>query len=156
STRSKARTGMRPSARRDGASSRRSAIGSPAAPITAGFTGASCRKRRRRSPDEPRLPHMRIVRDSEFPQLCDIAPARPPSFFSLPEWYAIVARHGLETGLQARGFADDANRAALICAVPSEGPAREIRSCINPYTCEYDWLGASAEAVRVTMRALAR
>src|SRR5689334_11270526 len=99
---------------------------------------------------------MRILRVSEFADLKDVAGSPAPSFFSLPEWYALVARHGLETGWQARAFADDAGRVALVCAVPADGQAREVRSCINPYTCEYDWLGGSPDAVRATTAQLAR
>lgn len=99
---------------------------------------------------------MRILRDSEFARLKDITPSPGRSFFSLPEWYTLVAGHGLEKDWRACAYVDDANRAALVCAVPSGGPAREIRGCINPYTCEYEWLGSSADAVRATAAALAR
>jgi hypothetical protein len=99
---------------------------------------------------------MRILRDSEFAELRDVAGSPAPSFFSLPQWYALLARHGLEKGWQARAYADDAGRAALVCAVPADGQAREVRGCINPYTCEYDWLGGSPDAVRATAAAMAR
>jgi hypothetical protein len=99
---------------------------------------------------------MRIIPDSEFAALRDIAGSPPPGFFSLPEWYDLVAKYGLERSWQARAYADDAGKAALVCAVAKDGSAREIRSCINPYTCEYDWLGGSPEAVRATAAALAK
>ena len=99
---------------------------------------------------------MRILSAGEFAQLKGIPEGPHQSFFSLPEWYGIVARHGLEPSWRAQAYADDAGRAALVCTVASNGDAREIRSCINPYTCEYDWLGNSFDGIRLTAADMAR
>ena len=99
---------------------------------------------------------MRILGASEFAKLKDVVEGPHQSFFSRPEWYELVARYGLDPGWRAQAYADDAGGAALVCAVGADGDARELRGCITPYTCEYDWLGASSEAVRATAAALAR
>jgi len=111
----------------------------------------------RRLPDEPRaVLRMRILRDRDLDQLKDAAGRLAPSFFSLPEWFVLIAQHGLEPGWQVQAYADEAGRAALVCVVSTDGEPREIRACINPYTCAYDWLGDSAQAVRATAAAMAR
>ncbi len=84
-----------------------------------------------------------------------------PSFFSLPEWFQLVARHGLEQGWRARLFAGEDGRAGLVCAVPANGMADEIRGCCNVYSCEYGFLGDngredSPRAIRELMAAVAR
>jgi hypothetical protein len=99
---------------------------------------------------------MRILRAGEFSQLKDIAAGPLTSFFSLPQWYDLAARHGLEPGWRAQAYVDDADKAALVCAVTVDGGLREIRGCINPYTCEYDWLGTSFDAVQATAAAMGR
>lgn len=99
---------------------------------------------------------MRILSAGEFAQLKGIPEGPHRSFFSLAEWYGIVARYGLDPSRRAQAYAADAGGAALVCEVAGNGEAREIRSCINPYSCEYDWLGASFDAIRATAAAIAR
>jgi hypothetical protein len=89
---------------------------------------------------------MRTDDDTEFKVLASLSGEPPESFFALPQWYEIVAQHGLETGWRARLYADDDLRAALVCAVPASGGAREIRGCCNAYSCEYGFLTAGPAA----------
>ena len=78
------------------------------------------------------------------------------SFFSLPEWYDLVVRHGLEP--QWRPFLYYSGGAALIGCVPASGRAREIRGCCNVYTIEHSILARESAAgeVRQLVAALAR
>jgi hypothetical protein len=68
------------------------------------------------------------------------------SFFNLPEWYDIVARHGLEPGWTPRLYAS--SDAALVgCAADNENGG-EIRGCCNMYTIDHSVLAASASDLR--------
>ena len=64
------------------------------------------------------------------------------SFFNLPEWYDIVARHGLERGWTPRLYVS--RGAAFIGCVAQSETGGEIRGCCNMYTIDHAVLAASA------------
>ncbi len=64
------------------------------------------------------------------------------SFFNLPEWYDIVARHGLEPGWSPRLYVSGG--AGLIGCVAQGEDGGEIRGCCNMYTIDHAVLAASA------------
>ena len=68
------------------------------------------------------------------------------SFFNLPEWYDIVARHGLEPGWTPRLYGSD--EAVLIASVAKAEHGGEIRGCGNMYTIDHSVLAGSASGVR--------
>jgi hypothetical protein len=67
------------------------------------------------------------------------------SFFNLPEWYDIVARHGLESGWAPRLYAS--NEAVFIGSVAKAENGGEIRGCCNMYTIDHCVLAVSAPVV---------
>jgi hypothetical protein len=77
------------------------------------------------------------------------------SFFNLPEWYALVAQHGLKSG-SAAGFvlADDTRVGLAFSRLPRD---HVLRSCTNLYTCEFAVQGAclAKDSVAKFARALA-
>jgi hypothetical protein len=82
------------------------------------------------------------------------AAAAERSFFNLPEWYDLVARHGLEPGWRTRLYVSD--QAALVTCVPAAGSSREIRGCSNMYTIEHSPLGPADGNVRQLVADIAR
>ncbi len=76
------------------------------------------------------------------------------SFFNLPEWYDIVARHGLEPGWTPRLYAS--NEALLIGSIAKAEDGREIRGCCNMYTIDHSVLAVSASSVRQLFAEIAR
>ena len=87
---------------------------------------------------------MKIVDDPKFDDLPSdlgrlFAAGAKKSFFSLPGWYEVVAKHGVEKDWQPRIYASE--HAALLCCVPRLGRPREIHGCCNMYTTEHSILG---------------
>ena len=78
------------------------------------------------------------------------------SFFNLPEWYDLVARHGLEPEWRPRLYYSGG--AALVGCVPASGRGREIRALCNMYTIEHSILARenAQSEVRELVAALAR
>lgn len=68
-------------------------------------------------------------------------------FFSLPGWYKLIAQCGLAPGAQTVLAVDPSHQLALACCRTRGG--RELRSCTNLYTCEFDLLGGSENALAV-------
>jgi hypothetical protein len=104
---------------------------------------------------------MKILDAPDFLDLPDeagglFAVGAQTSFFSLPEWYDLLARHGLEPEWRPRLYYSGG--AALIGCVPASGRPREIRGCCNSYTTEHSILARqNAESeVRQLVAALAR
>jgi GNAT acetyltransferase-like protein len=82
---------------------------------------------------------MNIVDSPDFGHLPEqalqlFAGAAESSFFNLPEWYGILAGHGLDPGWRVRLYLRDG--AGLIASVHGDAP-RDIRSCCTPYTTEH-------------------
>ena len=102
---------------------------------------------------------MKIYNLANFSNLPDglralFAAGAEESFFNLPEWYDIVARHGLEPGWTPRLYAS--GEAALIACVAQGENGGEIRGCCNMYTIDHSVLAVSASGVRQLFTDLAR
>jgi hypothetical protein len=76
------------------------------------------------------------------------------SFFNLPEWYDIVARHGLEPGWTPRLYASP--DAALIGCVAENENGGDIRGCCNMYTIDHALLTVPPPNVRQLFTDIAR
>jgi len=68
-------------------------------------------------------------------------------FFNQPGWYKLVAQHGLATGAQTVLAVDHSDQLALACCRTRGG--RELRSCTNLYTCEFDLMGGRENTLAV-------
>ncbi len=76
------------------------------------------------------------------------AEAGERSFFSLPGWYEILARHGTKAGVQSRLYVDAGGSAALACQGSVDGQdkdGRRLRSLSSYYSCEHAVLHGAAE-----------
>lgn len=93
---------------------------------------------------------------SNVPQELDglFAAGAEESFFNLPEWYDIVARHGLERGWTPRLYAS--GEALLIGSIAKAEQGGEIRGCCNMYTIDHSVLAVSASSVRQLFAEIAR
>jgi hypothetical protein len=85
---------------------------------------------------------MRILFDPDFGTLPAAASdllndAGQKSFFSLPEWYWLVARFGLADGWRPLLVANEEFSAAMVLQVRNRFLGSDWRSCVNPYTCEH-------------------
>lgn len=93
---------------------------------------------------------MKIYDNPEFdalaPEVRRLFAAGPSdSFFNLPEWYRLVAVHGLEPGWGIRVYAAD--EAALIARVRTVGRRSEIHSACNMYSIDHAILSADSGQV---------
>jgi hypothetical protein len=89
---------------------------------------------------EPGCPIMIVIDRPDFANLPDdyrnvLETGAEQSFFSLPAWYDIVARHGLEPQWKPLIYAEGG--AALVVYAAAEDTGRELRSCCNMYTVEH-------------------
>lgn len=88
-----------------------------------------------RNPDFRRLPN----------ELAAIfAQQASESFFDLPGWYDVVARHGVSEGTEIRIYADDSRKPsiALVLRAGANERDRRLASLANLYTIEHSALAA--------------
>ena len=65
--------------------------------------------------------------------------AAEDSFFALPEWYDLIARHGLPEGAEIRVYTDERPRSATVLLLCTDTPKRErlLMSLANAYSVEH-------------------
>jgi hypothetical protein len=61
------------------------------------------------------------------------------SFFSLPGWYDLMARHGVAEGAEIRAYADErpASATAILVQTVMEDPGRSLASLTNAHSLEH-------------------
>lgn len=66
----------------------------------------------------------------------------PESFFRLPAWYDLVARHGVSPGAQTRVYTDERACSATAVVLQTSGPghARRLESLTNAHSLEHGLL----------------
>jgi hypothetical protein len=105
---------------------------------------------------------MTVYEDPDFRRLPPavaglFAQAGEGSFFALPAWYDVLARHGLAAGAKTRLYVegDGVGKAALLCQqLPELGERRRLRSLSSFYSCEHAVLLADTADVDVALRGI--
>lgn len=78
------------------------------------------------------------------------------SFFSLPGWYDLMARHGVPEGTEIRVYADErpASATAILVQTVVEDPARSLASLTNAHSLEHDVLCPTRSDARAGLAAV--
>ena len=94
---------------------------------------------------------MPVYRNPDFRRLPDgldaiFAAAADDSFFALPGWYDLMARHGVPPATETRIYSDErtGSAAALVLQVVDSGSGRRLASLTNAYSVEHGVLCAPA------------
>ncbi|MBV9375775.1 MAG: GNAT family N-acetyltransferase [Alphaproteobacteria bacterium] len=80
----------------------------------------------------------------------------PESFFQLPAWYDLVARHGVPSGAEIRVYTDErpGSATAVVLQAPKPGYARRLESLTNAHSLEHGLLCRSATDLQNSLPAI--
>jgi hypothetical protein len=78
------------------------------------------------------------------------------SFFALPPWYDLMARHGVPAGTEIRAYADQrpASATALLLQTAAGETERSLASLTNPHSLEHGILHAPGVDLRAGLAAI--
>ena len=78
------------------------------------------------------------------------------SFFQLPAWYSLMARHGLPPGAETRVYTDEraCSTTAVVLQTRASGHARRLESLTNAHSLEHGLLYRSAADLQNALPAL--
>src|SRR5690349_12429019 len=78
------------------------------------------------------------------------------SFFQLPVWYDLVARHGVPPGARTRVYTDERARSAtaVVLQTPASGHARRLESLTNAHSLEHGLIYRSASDLQNALAAI--
>src|SRR3954463_6246022 len=81
---------------------------------------------------------------------------RQQSFFSLPEWYDLMARFGVEAGTEIRVYTDERSNAsaALLLQTAAGQSPRSLLSLTNFYSVEHGPVSGAMEALDPALGAI--
>jgi hypothetical protein len=92
---------------------------------------------------------MPLYRNPDFRRLpgslaCAFDRSLPPSFFALPAWYDLMARHGVAPATEIRVYTDErpASATALLTQTTIGDDGRNLASLTNAHSLEHGILGA--------------
>lgn len=80
----------------------------------------------------------------------------PESFFQLPAWYDLMARHGVPPGAETRVYTDEraCSATAVVLQSPAPGHARRLESLTNAHSLEYGLRYRSAADLQTALPAI--
>ena len=80
----------------------------------------------------------------------------PESFFQLPAWYDLVARHGVLPGAETRVYTDEraGSATAMALQTPARGQPRRLESLTNAHSLEHGLLYRSAADLQEALPAI--
>ena len=88
---------------------------------------------------------MPVYRNPDFRRLpagltCLFETAVEDSFFALPAWYDLMARHGVPAGSEIRVYTDERPGSAMALLLRSTAPEGDccLKSLANAYSVEHD------------------
>jgi hypothetical protein len=104
---------------------------------------------------------MPLYRNPDFRRLpsglaCAFNKSPLDSFFAIPAWYDLMARHGVPQGTEIRVYTDEtpASATALLAQTTTQDHGQNLASLTNPHSLEHGILGAPGANLETALAAI--